>query len=73
MGVWDEKIAPKGGGTANAQFRFSVSHDDSKKLRRLEMLDCIVSLNFKQFSPIFANFYLFFSFYLAGILLMLAM
>ena len=28
MGVWDEKIAPKGGGTANAQFRFSVSYAD---------------------------------------------
>ena len=26
MGVWDEKIAPKWGGTANAQFRFSVSY-----------------------------------------------
>ena len=26
MGVWDEKIAPKWGGTTNAQFRFSVSY-----------------------------------------------
>ena len=26
MGVWDEKIAPKWGGTANAQFRFSVPY-----------------------------------------------
>ena len=26
MGVWDKKIAPKWGGTANAQFRFSVSY-----------------------------------------------
>ena len=28
MGVWDEKIAPKWGGTTNAQFRFSVSYND---------------------------------------------
>ena len=26
MGIWDKKIAPKWGGTANAQFRFSVSY-----------------------------------------------
>jgi hypothetical protein len=35
MDVWEEKIALKGGGTANAQFRFSVSYINYASLEKI--------------------------------------